>query len=86
MVMHSSNVMPAMGTVTAVAVKEAMVLSEFFAKAQRQQQIEAIPFSYISADAIWELLQKDMETTGLGIFSPEDCVRKCTSAYEITHP
>lgn len=81
MVMHSSNEMPAIETKTAVAVKEAMMLSEFFARAQQQRLLE-IPFSYIPTDEIQELLQKDQSATGLHLFSPEDCVRKCTSAYE----
>lgn len=84
--MHSSSVMPATEEQTAVAVKEAMMLSEFFPKAQQHQHLSEIPFSYIPPAEILELLQNDMGIDGLQLFSPEDCARKCTSAYEIAYP
>ena len=64
------------------AVQEAMMLSNFFAKAQQGQEILEIPVSYISPTDLQEMLEKGRSPLGIHIFSPEDCTRKCEGAYK----
>ena len=79
---YKNNTVPATEFGVEAAIQEAMMLSQFFAKAQEAQHIAEIPFSYISPKDLEEMLEKGQSPIGIHVFTPEDCSRKCESAYK----
>lgn len=79
---YQNNIVPPTELGVEAAIQEAMMLSQFFAKAQQGQHIAKIPFSYISPEELQEMLEKGQSPIGIHIFTPEDCSRKCESAYK----